>query len=246
MKRGFAYFLSILGSFLLLFVLMFTCLKVSMNDEKWFLNEYTRLGTAKDIGMSNSDINASINSMIDYMEGRKDSIQVSVTFEGNQVEMFNEREIAHMVDVRNLYQGVQTTAIIALILCAIMLILAAGMMRRDALPVLSRGYLIGMGIFVIAVAALGIWVLLDFTSFWTAFHHMFFTNDLWLLDPRIDRMILICPEQLFFDIVVRFGGRFLAIALVLCAAAILCLAIRRKKHTTSLARRSRRGGHDGV
>lgn len=245
MKRGFAYFLSILGSFLLLFVLMFTCLKVSMNDEKWFLNEYTRLGTAKDIGMSNSDVTKALRQLVDYMEGREDSIQIKVNVDGEKINMYNEREIAHMVDVRNLYQGVQTTAIVSLILCAGMLALASVLMRRDALKALSRGYLIGVGVFIAVVAALGIWVMIDFTSFWTAFHHLFFTNDLWLLDPRTDRMILICPEQLFFDIVVRFGSWFLVIALVLCTAAILYLAICRKKRVTPLTRRCR-GDFDGV
>jgi len=228
MKRGYAYFLTAFCSFLLLFVLLFASLKLCMNDEAWFAKKYTRLGTAEAIGMSDEDVNASINSMIDYMEGRKDSIQLTVTFEGKEVEMFNQREIAHMVDVRNLYQGVKTIALVAGIVCVVGFVHASVIMRRDALLALSRGYLIGMGIFVLVVLCFGIWVLADFTSFWTAFHHLFFTNDLWLLDPRVDRMILICPEQLFFGIVVRFIGWFLLVALILCALSILCLRIRRK------------------
>lgn len=229
MKRGYAYFLTAFCSFLLLFVLLFVSLKFCMNDEEWFAKQYTRFGTAEAIGMTDEDVNASINSMIDYMEGRKDSIQLPVTFEGNDVEMFNEREIAHMVDVRNLYQGVKTVALVAGIVCVVGLVHASVIMRKDALLALSRGYLIGMGVFVLVVLCFGIWVLADFTAFWTAFHHMFFTNDLWLLDPRVDRMILICPEQLFFGIVVRFIGLFLAAALILCALSILCLRIRKKR-----------------
>ena len=245
MKRKFSYVLSALSSFLLLFVLLFASLKIAINDQNWFLNEYTRLGTARSIGMSNSDVSAALRRLVDYMEGREDSIEMEVKVGGKSVKMYNEREIAHMVDVRNLYQGVQLAAIIAAVLAAAMLILAAVLMRRDALKALSKGYLIGACVFAAVVIVLGIWVMIDFSSFWTAFHHLFFTNDLWLLNPATDRMILICPEQLFFDIVVRFGSWFLTVALVLAAAAVLYLAIRRKKRTTPLTARSR-DGYDGV
>lgn len=246
MKRGFAYVLSVVGSILLLFAMLFACLKISMNDEKWFLDEYTRLGTAKDIGMSNSDVAAALRRLVDYMEGREDSIEIEVTVDGKKVNMYNERETAHMIDVRALYQGVQAAALGALILCAGAVALAAALMRRDAVKAMSRGYLIGLAIFAVLVAAAGVWVMVDFTSFWTAFHHLFFTNDLWLLNPQTDRMILICPEQLFFDIVVRFGGRFLVAALAVCAAAVIYLAVRKKKRATPLAAKHGRENLDGV
>ena len=37
---------------------------------------------------------------------------------------------------------------------------------------------------------------------WTRFHTLFFTNDLWLLDPATDFMIVICPESMFSALVV--------------------------------------------
>lgn len=71
------------------------------------------------------------------------------------------------------------------------------------------------------MAALGIWVAVDFNSFWINFHYLFFDNDLWILSYRTDRMIRICPQQLFYDIVVKFGLIFLAAFGALLAAAIV-------------------------
>ena len=55
-----------------------------------------------------------------------------------------------------------------------------------------------------------IWILADFTGFWTTFHQLFFTNDLWLLNPATDRMINLFPEAFFSHLVIRILLWFLA------------------------------------
>ena len=47
----------------------------------------------------------------------------------------------------------------------------------------------------------GFWIFTDFTSFWTWFHTIFFTNQLWLLDPNTDFMICMLPETIFYKLV---------------------------------------------
>ena len=42
---------------------------------------------------------------------------------------------------------------------------------------------------------------IDFDAFWMGFHHVFFRNDLFLLDPDISIMINMFPAELFFAIV---------------------------------------------
>lgn len=39
----------------------------------------------------------------------------------------------------------------------------------------------------------------DFTKYFVIFHHIFFNNDLWLLDPATDLLINIVPEPFFVD-----------------------------------------------
>ena len=84
---------------------------------------------------------------------------------------------------------------------------------------------------MLLLAAIAVWVLLDFSSFWTAFHHLFFTNDLWLLDPATSRMINMMPLQLFYDIVV-----FVVVVFILLWAALIAVAVavRRKEKRASV------------
>ena len=73
-------------------------------------------------------------------------------------------------------------------------------------------------IWVAAFGLAALWALADFNGAFTAFHHMLFTNDLWLLDPATDRMIRMFPEPFFIDIAARIGLR---IGGVLACAGLL-------------------------
>jgi len=65
------------------------------------------------------------------------------------------------------------------------------------------------------IGVLGIWILIDFDSFWTSFHHVFFpSNDLWLLDLRKDILIMIVPPEFFNHLVVTIVVTFIAIIAV--------------------------------
>ena len=61
------------------------------------------------------------------------------------------------------------------------------------------------------------------------FHHIFFDNDLWLLDPYKDDMINMLPEGFFFDTVVRIGITFIIPALVLLVIAAIISRNKKEK-----------------
>jgi len=222
-------FLLVLAMFLLLIAMLFGSLQTILNDEDWFLEEYRKLDQASYMGMSTEDLVAATMNMIHYMQGKIDSIDLMVTVDGEQVSMFNDRERAHMVDVRALYLGWQTFQIIALVIAVIVLAAAFLLLKKNALLPLCRGFLWGSGLLLLIVAALGVWVVLDFDAFWTAFHHLFFTNDLWMLDPYTSRMINMMPGELFYDIVVLIVVRFILPWVLLVIAAFTGKHFLKKK-----------------
>ena len=52
---------------------------------------------------------------------------------------------------------------------------------------------------------------------------MFFSNDLWLLDPATDFMIVICPENMFSALVTRIVLLFVVVLGVLDGLAYFLL-----------------------
>ena len=40
--------------------------------------------------------------------------------------------------------------------------------------------------------------IIDFDSAFTAFHKIFFNNDYWIFNPRLDQIINILPQEFFY------------------------------------------------
>lgn len=222
MKRNAVYTaLLTIASLLIITAVLFTSLQFCMNQRDWYYKTYVKYNTDKHTMMSKEDMTEAIFRLVDYMEGRVDSIQLSVTEAGRVVEMYNRQEIDHMVDVRALYQAWRAVRTYGGILAAITIaVCMLTLPKGQRIGMLCRGFLIAAAVFGAVLIVLGIWVAVDFNSFWTEFHHLFFTNDLWLMDYATCRMIRICPLPLFNEIVVRFALMFLIPFVLMLALAI--------------------------
>ncbi len=78
---------------------------------------------------------------------------------------------------------------------------------------------------------MAIWAAADFSTFWVSFHELFFTNDLWLLDPAKSVLINMVPAQFFYDLVMRIVGLvgvFLGVSLALSIGYLVAGRIRRR------------------
>ena len=222
-RRGAAWLYALCWLPVILALLMLS-LRFTINDRSYFLNTYRSMNIEAEIGISAEDSADAIMAMIDYMEGRREDIQLEVVEYGQTVTMFNQQEIDHMVDVRNLYQSFCRLEYLGLALLVILL-LAMLMARRREVELAGRirgGLWRALAVFGCVLAVLGIYALVDFYDFWTRFHYVFFTNDLWLMDYNTCRMIRICPLDLFSGIIARFTALGLgALALVSALTALL-------------------------
>jgi len=110
---------------------------------------------------------------------------------------FNDRERAHMADVRRLFTIDKALAAFSLILTCVLFFTRP---RVGATALLCGGVL-AVGVVIVA----GIWAGLDFDSFFTAFHKVAFNNDLWQLNPSTSNLLKLVPEPFFADAGVRVG-----------------------------------------
>lgn len=213
----------------IIIALMFTFLRGELKNESRYLAFYEEYRIEERTGLTPKGATDALMALVDYMEGDRDSIQLTVEEYGVPVEMYSEDEIHHMVDVYYLYQGFAMFQP-AGIVCAAIILLIGRYAKKNALPNIPlRSFLYGLGLFVLMGGGLALWAVLDFTSFWTAFHLAFFSNDLWLMDPRVSRMIRICPEHLFSGIAGRMAAKTAAMLGVICVALITYSRQTRKK-----------------
>ncbi len=58
-------------------------------------------------------------------------------------------------------------------------------------------------------------LLIDFNKYFTIFHEIFFSNDLWLLDPDTSVLINMVPEVFFFQTAMIIIGVFVIMVIII-------------------------------
>ena len=228
------YILGILFTFCLMIVLLLTSVEaVTYWTPGYYEKEYTKYNVTADVHMEMSDLLDVTDEMMAYLRGRRADLHVPTIVDGQPREFFNDREIAHMEDVRGLFIGglrLRAVCIIAGLICLAAMVFLKAPIRK----VLPRSVCAGTGLFFAIICVLAAIISTDFTKYFVMFHHIFFDNDLWILDPRTDLLINIVPEPFFMDTAARIAlifGTSVAVILLVCLAFIL--AGRGKKPTAS-------------
>ncbi len=217
------------ASVMLIVALLILSIEMFALNPSFFTSEYSKLNTAQDIGIAEQDLTAVTNKLINYITDADKDLDIQAEIGGEMQEVFGEREKDHMVDVKALYLSARNVRTVFFIGAAVLVIATFLIRKKQACKTLCKSFLCVSGVFVVIVGALGLYAAVDFTSFWISFHHLFFTNDLWLLDPRTDVLIMMVPEQFFSDLVARIIIRFISIFVVLNAAAAAGLIIIKKR-----------------
>lgn len=200
MIRKSLYFIAVTCFILNLFI---TAIFTLSFNSRYYDKMYSKLSVAETIGISDSDLHEATTGLLDYIKGDRIDLNIKVYIDGESVEMFNQKEKDHMVDVKNLYHSVYKFRAISTIFVAIMILLSMGVGDYVNFK-LNRNILQASIIFLLLVVAfVGSYAVLDFESFWIDFHKLVFTNDLWLLNPNVDRLIMMVPYEFFLGLVMQ-------------------------------------------
>ena len=127
--------------------------------------------------------------------------------------VLEERERAHMRDVRNVFMALYVAAAVSVVVLVV-----AGWRASD------RGRLwraVGRGAKVLAVGviALGIVAFVAFDTLFETFHEIFFPAGSYTFDPRTDRLVQLFPFEFWQETAIVVGVVIVAIAAVVAIAA---------------------------
>ncbi|OGO31369.1 MAG: hypothetical protein A2Z29_10265 [Chloroflexi bacterium RBG_16_56_11] len=178
-------------------VLLLTA-SVSLAKNSLWLYHYgfEKYGVSQTTGLTIAELDKAAKGLIDYFNSGEESVDVIVIKDGSPFTLFNEREVAHLRDVKSLFRLVNGVMLGTLVYAAVFAGLSLFWWRDRRL---GRGLFVG-GILTLAlVAALGIAMALDFDRFFLQFHLLSFANDFWMLDPATDYLIMLFPQGFWFD-----------------------------------------------
>lgn len=183
--------------------------------------EYTKYQVLRELDMEMEDAMYVTREMMAYLKGDRERLSVVTTVEGTEQDFFNEQDRLHMDDVQGLFLGGLALRRGAFAVLAAALVFLAAACRKEIWRTLARSFQVVLGILAALILFLGIAMARNFNAVFTKFHEIFFDNDLWIFDPAEDYMIRMLPEGLFFDMVIRIGGIFLAGLTVLLILSIV-------------------------
>jgi len=223
MKRRW-YAVYVLAAMLLIVGVLYSILEGLMFDRRFFAEQYEKYGQAEVIGMTQEDLMRTTDKLLLHMEGKSEDMVVVATVNGVEREVFNEQETVHMQDVNRLIKGFSTFRYIAFGVAGAALVSFFFVCRQQRMRQICRIVLTAGLCLVVVFGVLGLWAALDFSSFWTSFHKLLFTNDLWLMDPNTSIMIHMFPAQFFSNFIMTFLGRaawMIGLPMLLCGAVLI-------------------------
>lgn len=183
---------------LFIIALVLTAVELAAFDRNFYQQQFDELKVAEVIGVSGSDLKKATDVLLDYTAGKRGDLDCLVEINEVTTQYYNQREIDHMADVKKLYL---TAAMVRNIAAIIAIVIFAVLFKEGFLRWQSLKYAL---IFLVTVILfLGFFAMTDFEAFWIRFHLLFFSNDLWLLDPATDNLINMVPEEFFSAMVTR-------------------------------------------
>ena len=201
-----------LGLAVLAFMLLLTAVHAVGTDAGLYYQLQMQAQILPDAGIAGEELRALDGRMAAYLAGDRAALEENPPF--------NAREMTHMADCYDLFALLRKVRR-RLIPWAVLLIVGGFYLLRNRRMIRRTAWLSPL-ILLIPLGAFGIWAAVNFNGAFTFFHRVLFTNDLWLLDPRTNLLIRICPQSMFMAMGLRIALWGLA-ALVGIPAAVTAL-----------------------
>lgn len=183
------YILLTLSSFLFIFIsisgILFSLLKFE------FIYQYN---------LSIYPIEERTSLPIDLIENT--NIQIKEYFFSQEeflnVELFNDKEILHMKDVKEIINNLFLFGKISSLILVLMAFLIIYKFKVHLYSIFKYSSII----FIIIIFLFSLLSLISFNQIFILFHEIAFRNDLWLLNINEDYLLMMFPESFFRDVAI--------------------------------------------
>ncbi|MFZ5352698.1 MAG: TIGR01906 family membrane protein [Bacillota bacterium] len=211
-----------------LLFLLFTDVQLVAFDRSYYVKQYEKYEVPSRLSMTMEELMNSTEKLLLYMEGRRDNLDFKAFMGGEEREFFSQRDKLHMVDVKELFSKGRLLRNLAAAYMVIFVLLFFSFKKSS--KAIGR-----FGIWLSCTGLLPVLVLIllmysDFNRYFTIFHEIFFTNDLWLLDPKADTLVNIFPESFFADTAYRIGCLYILELVVIFSCSIIYILYKKRKY----------------
>jgi len=169
-------------AFLIPLVILLFGFRLVIFDVDFYKSEFEKYGVYENLGREIAD--PAVENLVSYMKS-----------DGELSDFFNEKEKAHMVDVKKIIQKL----LILFFILLLAVIASFFFSRKYFFKSLFYG-----GLFTLLLLIL--FFVISYISFdliFHKFHELSFSNELWKLNPEVDYLKVLLPDSFFYDALLR-------------------------------------------
>lgn len=188
--------------------LLLSAVQLVAFDMSLYEKSFDKYDLQRTTGLTKANYMDLCENILVFLNGQMDFLYNRAVGFGATQYMFNQKELLHMEDVKNLFVSGYRIRNLSFAVLLISIFATIHFSRGNKH---LTGKLLLFGSAVLFLVSLGLWLLLytDFYRHFTFFHEVFFTNDLWLLNPETDLLINMFPLNFFRDMAVQIILYFL-------------------------------------
>ena len=204
-------------------------LRGAVNTARLYQYGFDKYDVSEETGIGDAELRRAAGELRGYFNSGEEFLQVTVvTEEGEELELFTDREVFHLKEVKDVVK-----------LCYHLLwgsfgFLAAFIIggfiwqrRRFTLPLAKLAFL-GGALTIALLIILGITAMVNFDWLFDQFHYLFFTGETWRLSST-DYLLRMFPEGFFNDATLFVAGAIIVEAMVIGGIGLGFVLIKRKK-----------------
>jgi integral membrane protein (TIGR01906 family) len=178
-------------------LLLTASVNAAANCPRLYQYGFEKYDVSRVTGLALAELDKAARGLITYFNSGDEYIDLTVEKDGQPFTLFNEREVAHLKDVKGLFRLVYKlllgTGIYTLVFIGVSLFWWRDHRR------LGQGLFFGGCLTLALMLVLGLRIALNFDGFFLRFHLLSFANDFWMLDPTTDYLIMMFPQGFWFD-----------------------------------------------
>ena len=187
----------------------------AFNSPGLYNDGFEKYSISRISGITDADLRQVGADIRHYINSGDEPLVVKTRIFGEERDLFNNREISHMKDVKQLVRGVYMLALVSAAYLVALIVVGFGWQKVRFVPALAKRLTWGGGLTLILIVVFGIAALVGFDGLFLKFHQLSFANDLWRLNPRTDYLVRIFPQDFWFDATMWVSLRVIAGALIL-------------------------------
>ncbi len=186
-------------------------------DTNYYHKQFEKNNVYNEFTINKTQLHQVNVELLDYLQVGQG--EVNITYPKTIKPFFNQKETQHLVEVKEIIQGLSILfyffLTIFIILTFILYFKNNNNFTKNMIIILISGNVLN----IISTLLLSWTMFTNFSKFFINFHLALFESDTWLLNPLTDNLIKMFPKQFFYDI----GFRIVSDSVIYSIVLILIL-----------------------